>query len=164
MDQLLVERGLAESREKAQALIMAGEVLVNGQKSDKPGRSVASDSQVECRRAPALRQPRRIQAGGRAGSFRHRCRRAESASTSAAPPAASPIACCSAARRASRPSTSAPASSIGSCATIRAWWSAKASTRAISPRKIFRENVRPGRLRCQLHLRDPADSRDRAAA
>jgi 23S rRNA (cytidine1920-2'-O)/16S rRNA (cytidine1409-2'-O)-methyltransferase len=30
IDQLLVERGLAESREKAQALIIAGEVVVNG--------------------------------------------------------------------------------------------------------------------------------------
>ena len=41
LDQLLVERGLAESREKAQALILAGEVLVDGQKSDKPGHSVS---------------------------------------------------------------------------------------------------------------------------
>jgi len=46
VDQLLVERGLADSREKARALIIAGDVLIDGQKSDKPGRSVASDSQV----------------------------------------------------------------------------------------------------------------------
>jgi len=46
IDQLLVERGLAESREKAQALIIAGEVVVNGRKALKPGHSVAADSQV----------------------------------------------------------------------------------------------------------------------
>jgi 23S rRNA (cytidine1920-2'-O)/16S rRNA (cytidine1409-2'-O)-methyltransferase len=47
VDQLLVDRGLTESREKAQALILAGEVLVNGQKADKPGRTIASDARVE---------------------------------------------------------------------------------------------------------------------
>lgn len=47
IDQLLVERGLAESREKAQALIIAGEVMVNGQKALKPGHSVAADSRVD---------------------------------------------------------------------------------------------------------------------
>jgi 23S rRNA (cytidine1920-2'-O)/16S rRNA (cytidine1409-2'-O)-methyltransferase len=47
IDHLLVERGMAESREKAQALILAGEVLVNGQKALKPGHSVAADSRVE---------------------------------------------------------------------------------------------------------------------
>ena len=47
VDQLLVERGLAESREKAQALIIAGQVLVNGQKAVKPGHSVAGESRVE---------------------------------------------------------------------------------------------------------------------
>jgi 23S rRNA (cytidine1920-2'-O)/16S rRNA (cytidine1409-2'-O)-methyltransferase len=47
IDQLLVERGLAESREKAQALIIAGEVVVNGQKALKPGHSVAVDSRIE---------------------------------------------------------------------------------------------------------------------
>jgi 23S rRNA (cytidine1920-2'-O)/16S rRNA (cytidine1409-2'-O)-methyltransferase len=46
-DQLLVERGLAESREKAQALLIAGEVLVNGQRVDKPGRSIPTDAKVE---------------------------------------------------------------------------------------------------------------------
>ena len=40
LDQLLVDRGLADSREKARALILAGQVMVDGQKSDKPGHSV----------------------------------------------------------------------------------------------------------------------------
>ena len=47
LDRLLVDRGLAESREKAQALIMAGEVLLNGQKAAKPGQPVADDAIVE---------------------------------------------------------------------------------------------------------------------
>jgi 23S rRNA (cytidine1920-2'-O)/16S rRNA (cytidine1409-2'-O)-methyltransferase len=47
VDQLLVERGLAESGERARALILAGHVVINGQRSDKPGHSVATDSQVE---------------------------------------------------------------------------------------------------------------------
>jgi 23S rRNA (cytidine1920-2'-O)/16S rRNA (cytidine1409-2'-O)-methyltransferase len=47
IDQLLADRGLADSREKAQALILAGEVFVNGQKADKPGRTVATDAAVE---------------------------------------------------------------------------------------------------------------------
>ncbi|MBO6196299.1 MAG: TlyA family RNA methyltransferase [Butyrivibrio sp.] len=37
LDVLLVNRGLAPSREKAKALIMAGDVFVNGQREDKPG-------------------------------------------------------------------------------------------------------------------------------
>ncbi|HXA08176.1 MAG TPA: TlyA family RNA methyltransferase [Bryobacteraceae bacterium] len=47
LDRLLVERGLAESREKAQALIMAGEVIVDGQKAGKPGHSVEVFSKIE---------------------------------------------------------------------------------------------------------------------
>jgi len=47
LDQLVVERGLAESREKAQALILAGQVMVNGQKSSKPGHSIADDARIE---------------------------------------------------------------------------------------------------------------------
>jgi 23S rRNA (cytidine1920-2'-O)/16S rRNA (cytidine1409-2'-O)-methyltransferase len=47
LDQLVVERGLAESREKAQALILAGQVIVNGQKSSKPGHSIADEARIE---------------------------------------------------------------------------------------------------------------------
>ena len=43
----MVEHGLAESGEKARALIMAGEVLVNGQRADKAGRTVPPDAKVE---------------------------------------------------------------------------------------------------------------------
>ena len=42
-DQLLVERGLAESRTKAQALILAGLVSHNGRRVDKPGEQLAAD-------------------------------------------------------------------------------------------------------------------------
>ncbi len=44
LDKLLFERGLAPSRERAQALILAGRVLVNQQKVDKPGASVDGDA------------------------------------------------------------------------------------------------------------------------
>lgn len=47
IDQLLCERGLAESREKAQALLLAGSVLVNGQRVDKAGTAVADDCAIE---------------------------------------------------------------------------------------------------------------------
>lgn len=44
LDVLLTERGLAESRAKAQALIMAGQVRVDGQTALKPGANVAAES------------------------------------------------------------------------------------------------------------------------
>jgi 23S rRNA (cytidine1920-2'-O)/16S rRNA (cytidine1409-2'-O)-methyltransferase len=46
LDKLLVERGLVPSRERAQALILAGKVLVNEQKIVKSGASVDPDSQL----------------------------------------------------------------------------------------------------------------------
>lgn len=49
LDQLVFDKGLAESRERAKAYIMAGSVYVNGQKETKPGTSVAEDAAVEMR-------------------------------------------------------------------------------------------------------------------
>jgi 23S rRNA (cytidine1920-2'-O)/16S rRNA (cytidine1409-2'-O)-methyltransferase len=46
LDLALVERGLAESRAKAQALILAGVVVVNEQRVDKPGTQVADDAEI----------------------------------------------------------------------------------------------------------------------
>ena len=49
LDVLLVEKGLQESRQKAQATIMSGLVFVNGQRVDKPGTAVAADAAIEVR-------------------------------------------------------------------------------------------------------------------
>jgi len=46
IDKLLVDKGLAESREKAQALVMSGVVFVNNQKIDKPGTKVPTDTNI----------------------------------------------------------------------------------------------------------------------
>lgn len=46
LDKLLVDRGLVETREKAQALIMSGVVFVDGQKVDKPGTKVKIDAEI----------------------------------------------------------------------------------------------------------------------
>ncbi len=46
LDRLLVERGLVESRERGQAMILAGNVLVNGQKIEKAGTLVPDDADI----------------------------------------------------------------------------------------------------------------------
>ena len=51
LDQLLVKHALAPSREKAKALIMAGEVFVKGQREDKPGAMFPEDTLPEVRAA-----------------------------------------------------------------------------------------------------------------
>ena len=48
-DQLLVDRGLAESRTRAQALIMAGLVFAGDRKVEKPGQSLPSDATLDVR-------------------------------------------------------------------------------------------------------------------
>ena len=112
LDVLLVERGLADSRAQAQALVLAG--LVPGH--SKPGRAGRRRRRAHGRRA------RRASSPAAARSSRTRSARSAStppeptASTSAPRPAASPTACCSAARRASSRSTSATGSSTRSCA------------------------------------------------
>jgi len=57
IDKLLVERGMAESRTKAQAMVMAGVVLVNEQRVEKSSDQFSSDAQIRIKRAddPATR-------------------------------------------------------------------------------------------------------------
>ncbi len=47
LDSLLVERGLAGSGEKARALVLAGQVLVDGRRAEKPGHAVPIESRIE---------------------------------------------------------------------------------------------------------------------
>jgi len=47
LDQLLVERGLVESRERAQAIILAGAVRVEGEPADKAGARIRADARIE---------------------------------------------------------------------------------------------------------------------
>ncbi len=49
LDVLLVEQGYCDSRTRAQAIIMAGQVYVEGQKADKPGTSFADTVAIEVR-------------------------------------------------------------------------------------------------------------------
>lgn len=46
LDQALVERGLSNSRQRAQALVMAGEVWVDGRRVDKPGTRISKESEI----------------------------------------------------------------------------------------------------------------------
>jgi len=59
LDRLLLERGLVESREKAQSLIMAGLVYVDGKRVDKAGYRVKGNERVE-----VLQLPRYVSRGG----------------------------------------------------------------------------------------------------
>ena len=52
VDLLLVERGLAKSRQQAQGLLMAGEVTVDGRLVDKAGALVNSSAEVEIETPP----------------------------------------------------------------------------------------------------------------
>jgi hypothetical protein len=83
LDQLLVERGLFDSREKARRAVMAGVVEVDGRRLDKPGTAVAAGARIAW--PPRSTTSRSIPPGSTAW-------------TSAPRPAASPTACCSAAR------------------------------------------------------------------
>lgn len=74
LDSSLFERGLAPSREKARALVMAGEVTVNGQLVDKPGTRVAEGDILAVRAKPRFVSRGGRKAGGRARRVRYRCR------------------------------------------------------------------------------------------
>ncbi len=51
LDALLMERGLVASRQKARALIMAGKVLVDGVRIEKPGKEISCDAEVHVKGA-----------------------------------------------------------------------------------------------------------------
>ena len=114
IDLLLVARGLAESRAKAQALVMAGAVVAGEQRVDKPGQLVPEDAPLRVKEDAA---PQRYVSRGalkleRAlDAFAVDPARAGPAPTSAPRPAASPTSSCSAAPRRSTPWTSATGSS-----------------------------------------------------
>ena len=55
LDVAMTELGLAESRQKAQALIMAGEVYVDGQTQLKAGAPVGEDASIQVREKDPLR-------------------------------------------------------------------------------------------------------------
>ena len=52
LDQLLVQRGLCDSREQAKRLILAGEVVVEGQGKLKPGANVAEEAEIQIKEKP----------------------------------------------------------------------------------------------------------------
>jgi 23S rRNA (cytidine1920-2'-O)/16S rRNA (cytidine1409-2'-O)-methyltransferase len=47
LDMLLVQRGLAPSRERAQAMLLAGQIRVNGERAEKAGAQVATEARIE---------------------------------------------------------------------------------------------------------------------
>lgn len=54
VDKVLVERGTVPSREKARALIMAGKVLVDGRRMDKPGSQIDVDAQLQLQQGDSV--------------------------------------------------------------------------------------------------------------
>ena len=67
LDRLLVDRGLVESRERAQGLILAGQILVDEQKVEKCGALVRCNAALRMVGEPAkYREPRWTEAGRRA--------------------------------------------------------------------------------------------------
>ena len=76
LDVLLVKRNLADSREKAKALIMSGIVYVNGQKEDKAGTTFDETAPIEVRRKYIkICKPRRPEIREGNDPFRRRVKR-----------------------------------------------------------------------------------------
>ncbi len=107
LDVLLVERSLVESRQKAQAVILAGEVRVDGQRAEKTGAMFPADARIEIS-GRGSRYARAVL--GKSSKARSRIsalvRRIKFGSTRVARREVSPIACSTTARRKSAPWTS----------------------------------------------------------
>ena len=100
IDKLLVQRKLTPSRERAQALVLAGRVLVNGQKVEKAGAEVDSEAEIRLL-GPDLKYVSR--GGLKLEGALHHWKvdvAGRSAWTSGRPRAVLPIACCNTGRRA----------------------------------------------------------------
>jgi len=52
LDALIYERGMAESRERAKAIVMGGNIYIGGKKAEKPGMQVEPDTQIDIRGGP----------------------------------------------------------------------------------------------------------------
>ena len=63
LDVLLVKRNLAESREKAKAVIMSGNVFVDGQREDKAGTTFPEDVSIEVKDMPFRTSAERTETG-----------------------------------------------------------------------------------------------------
>ena len=98
LDDLLVARGLADSSHKAQAMILAGEIFVNGARVNKSGTAIAEDALLEVN----SREQKYASRGGfkLEGALRdfHIDPAGRICLDVGSSPAASPIACCSMAR------------------------------------------------------------------
>ena len=123
LDVLLVARNLAESRSKAQAMIMAGEVYVNEQKADKAGLEINIDDEpvIEVRGSACPYVSRGGLKLERRSGISTLPPPASYAATPVRRPAALPTACCSRGPVRSSPSTSAMASLRGKFVPTRAW-------------------------------------------
>ena len=113
LDVLVCERGLAESRQKAQALIMAGQIFVGGQKIDKAGFAVEESAEIELHGkalAYVSRGGLKLEKASRWTS------REKSALIAAPPPEALRIACCKMGRPRYTPWMSATDNWPGACA------------------------------------------------
>ena len=121
-DLLLVERGLVESREQAQALIMAGAVLSPAGPVQKAGSFLAPDTPLELRERLPYVSRGGVKLAHALDTWAQPHAIPSMASppwTLARPPAGSPIACSSAARPAFTPSTSDAANCITGCGRTR---------------------------------------------
>ena len=73
LDMLLVEQGYADSRTKAQAIIMSGQVYVDGQKADKPG--ISYEETPDCPDPSGGCRPGQPVDAARIHEWHRRCRR-----------------------------------------------------------------------------------------
>jgi len=90
LDEALVERGLANTRSRARALVMAGQVRVDGQVAAKPAMRVTRDAPIAVDAPPPF-----VSRGGDKLDAALGTPAGAPAWTSAPPPAVSPTACCS---------------------------------------------------------------------